>query len=456
MISLRRPKIRSLHAVLLAVGVLARVPAVRANLIINGSFETGGFFDNTGQVTVKMVPGDTRISGWTVVGASPGADVAWTGPQNPFSTFAGEGDYYLDLTGYHDRVPYGGVSQAIPTVIGQTYKVSFQIGSDTTFNGALRPSVAVTITGNGTTVRTVDSVGHSRWQSFELSFVATQPLTTLEFTGGNTEDIIYIGLDNVSVVPATETNLVVNGSFELGSFVDNSGSDTMLVKPGETPIAGWTVVDADPAHNVAWEGPSTPYGVWPGSGNYFLDLTGFSDAIPYAGVSQTMDTTIGQTYELSFELGSAARYDGTVLPSVVVSLTGLGSFTRTVSAVGESRWQSFRVPFTATTTKTVLTITGNDAFPNLHIGLDTVSVIRTGSPPAVLLNVPEATDDQVKVKFQLLSGFASSFTLLQAATVAGPWTPNPTAVLTSPVPGVQYYFTTPRSGPTGFYRVVAQ
>jgi hypothetical protein len=101
--------------------------------------------------------------------------------------------------------PYPGVSQTLPTTIGRTYSLSFEIGSDAAWDHSILPSVEVTITGNPTTVHTVRAIGFNRWQMFELNFTATATKTTLTFTGGNTNNLAYIGLDNV-VVRAMSAN----------------------------------------------------------------------------------------------------------------------------------------------------------------------------------------------------------------------------------------------------------
>ena len=53
-------------------------------------------------------------------------------------------------------------------------------------------------------------------------------------------------------------------------------------------MPGWTVTTA----NLAWIGPSNPFGLTASDGSYFLDLSGYHDNQPYAGVAATSISTV--------------------------------------------------------------------------------------------------------------------------------------------------------------------
>ncbi|MDB6018013.1 MAG: repeat containing protein, partial [Pedosphaera sp.] len=74
------------------------------------------------------------------------------------------------------------------------------------------------------------------------------------------------------------------------------------------------------------------------------------------------------------------------------------------------------------------------------------TVIVLGTP--ILLGA-----GQVQIPFVLANGFASTFKLLQAAQVGGPYTTNAAAVLNISVPGVAYKFTVTTNAAAAFYRV---
>jgi hypothetical protein len=197
----------------LALGLLALGGSAKANLIVNGSFESGAFVDNTGQDTMNLAPGSTAITGWTVTTAN----LAWIGPSNPFGLTASDGSYFLDLTGYHDNQPYAGVAAtSISTVIGQKYEVSFDLGTDPTYNTQL-PSIQVSVTGTSPVTFTATTISTiNNWQAFNFDFTATGTSTVIGFVGEGPDLQKYIGLDNVSVVP--EPTTMVAGTMLLLPF----------------------------------------------------------------------------------------------------------------------------------------------------------------------------------------------------------------------------------------------
>lgn len=87
-----------------------------------------------------------------------------------------------------------------------------------------------------------------------------------------------------------DANLLTNGSFETGTYVDN-GDGYMEVGAGSTVIPGWTVTEQE----IDWVG-----GYWSASdGVLSLDLSGTPG---HGAVSQSFPTTAGGTYEVSFDL----------------------------------------------------------------------------------------------------------------------------------------------------------
>jgi hypothetical protein len=161
-----------------------------ANLLVNGSFESGAFV-NQGNDTMSPPVGSTVITGWTVA-----TDViAWIGPTNPFGLTASDGSFFLDLTNYQAGPPFGGVTQTIATVPGAVYSLSFDLGSSTFWG---RPD-ALTASAAGTSMTfTAPSTGtNNDWQHETMGFTATGAATTITLQG--TTGINYIGLDNASV-----------------------------------------------------------------------------------------------------------------------------------------------------------------------------------------------------------------------------------------------------------------
>ena len=180
-----------IQALGLALGLMASAlgTSARADLLVNGSFETGNFVPN-GQNSMSLQPGATDITGWTVIGG----EIAWIGPTNPFTVTASDGRYSLDLTGYHDAVPFGGVSQSVATGAGNVYHLSFDVGANTAFNA----TSFVTATAAGATHTYSETATNGQaWGTFGFDFTATGPTTAISLFGDNPSNANYIGLDNV-------------------------------------------------------------------------------------------------------------------------------------------------------------------------------------------------------------------------------------------------------------------
>jgi len=157
---------------------------------------------------MPLAVGATDMTGWTV----QIAPLAWIGPSNPFGLSASDGSYFLDLSGYHDSSPFAGVLQAsIPTTIGTTYRLSFDIGTDTRYDSAAVGIVATT--GIDTATFNSTPTGLNQWQGFMFDFIATSATTTISLDGQPGANQAYLGLDNVSLtaIPEPSTLALVFG-----------------------------------------------------------------------------------------------------------------------------------------------------------------------------------------------------------------------------------------------------
>ncbi len=171
--------------------------------------------------------------------------------------------------------------------------------------------------------------------------------------------------------PAAQANLLTNGSFESGAFI-NQGNDTMSPGAGSTVITGWTVI----TDVTAWIGPSNPFGLLASDGSYFLDLTNYQTGAPFAGVAQTIATVAGATYSLSFDLGGSTYWGR---PDSIVASAAGNSMTFTTPATGTNNdWYHEAMPFVATSTSTTITLQGASGIQ--YIGLDNAVVEFVSGP----------------------------------------------------------------------------
>jgi hypothetical protein len=176
---------------------------------------------------------------------------------------------------------------------------------------------------------------------------------------------------SLGVAASTQANLLTNGSFELGGFV-NQGNDTMSLAAGSTVITGWTVV----TDTTAWIGATNPFGLTANNGSFFLDLTNYQAGAPFAGMSQTIATTPGATYSLSFDLGSSTFWGRP--DSITASASGTSQTFTAPTTGGNNDWQSISLQFVASSASTTVLLQG--ASGNNYIGLDNADVEFVSGP----------------------------------------------------------------------------
>jgi choice-of-anchor C domain-containing protein len=142
-----------------------------------------------------------------------------------------------------------------------------------------------------------------------------------------------------------------NGSFEDGTY---PGGALTTLAAGSASLSGWVITSG----SVDWTGT-----YWPAkSGSKSLDLSG---AGPGA-ISQTLVTTVGKTYVVSFAM-SGNPDGGPALKTLTVGATGAAttpfSFDTGVAGntLSDMKWATKTYTFVATSTTTVLAFTSATA-----------------------------------------------------------------------------------------------
>jgi hypothetical protein len=188
-----------------------------------------------------------------------------------------------------------------------------------------------------------------------------------------------------SVVLATtcaQANLITNGSFEtpvvpVGSF--------SLFSVGAATLTGWSVVGSSGQNVGIVNGTFVQNGVSFNAqdGSQWLDLTGFNSNST-EGVSQTIATTAGDQYQLSYYVGNTTGGGifGTT-STVNVSVNGVGTFSDTNSTADLTglNWELFTHTFIATTASTVLAFRNGDPLTDNSNGLDNIVLTDLGPVP---------------------------------------------------------------------------
>jgi len=92
--------------------------------------------------------------------------------------------------------PYGGVKQTITTIAGATYKLMFDLGSDS--SSGTPAGITATAGSNAQNFSFAPAI-RNQWQTETMQFVALGATTLVSLIGDTPNNTIYIGLDNVSV-----------------------------------------------------------------------------------------------------------------------------------------------------------------------------------------------------------------------------------------------------------------
>jgi hypothetical protein len=185
----------------------------------------------------------------------------------------------------------------------------------------------------------------------------------------------YLALAGIAILSSLSSahavSLITNGSFETPTVPPGPFSNFLS---GSSAITGWTVFG--PAVSIV-------SGSFGGGGFSFpaqdgiqwLDLTGPTSG-PVEGVEQTVTTTPGQTYNLSFYVGNVSGGVFGTTSTVGVLVNGSLLATRTNSTPGTTlNWELFTVPFTAASASTLIGFENLDPPGDDSNGLDNISLV---------------------------------------------------------------------------------
>jgi hypothetical protein len=188
-----------------------------------------------------------------------------------------------------------------------------------------------------------------------------------------------IGVIAILVAPVWSA-VVVNGSFEsppvpVGGYTNFAA--------GSSAITGWDVVGTDHVtivHTTHYDGVVTYQAQ---DGDQWIDLTGAGSNLPSNGIMQTIATTTGTSYVLTFYVGSTSY-----LSTVDLSIDGSPriSFTNPIGGSNSINWQQFTYPFLALNSTTSITFyNGSTPIVNHLSALDNVSIAAAVPVPPSFL-----------------------------------------------------------------------
>ena len=227
--------------------------------------------------------------------------------------------------------------------------------------------------------------------------------------------MLWIGLHALPA-SADSVNLLVNGSFEnpnvsgassCGPYLNCLGFHNGVA--GNDNIAGWQLigkggVDSDgnpipgaPATimvlNASYTEPDGASGLTlnfhPQDGLQSVDLTGEGNQGTTNGIKQSVTTTPGSVYDISFWLGHqySAAPGYTLGPSsLALYIDGalVGTYDNSLNTFEDVTWSSFSYKFTAASPSTVVAFLNNTSAGNNYVGLDNVSLTSVPEPSSLI------------------------------------------------------------------------
>lgn len=184
---------------------------------------------------------------------------------------------------------------------------------------------------------------------------------------------------------ATAQNLITDGSFESPAVAAAVGYEVFT--PSASSLPSWSVTGTEVAV-VGSTFVEAGVAFVAESGNQWMDLSGLGAPNLTNGIVQSVATTSGLQYQLSFYLGSAYTGSGPYLsPTLDLSLNGGPRVSYTNSNIvtnGLMNWQFFTTTFTATSaTSSIAFYYGATGASVWAVGLDNVSMTVVPAPGAL-------------------------------------------------------------------------
>lgn len=206
-----------------------------------------------------------------------------------------------------------------------------------------------------------------------------------------------VALLALSPIP-TRADLIGNGGFETPTT--SSGGYT-LKSPGQT-IGAWTVLGGTGVnvllHNTTYSESGITFNAH--SGKNALDITGKANTGSTAGVTQSVATSIGTQYLLSFYVGrgdatgnqtSGPIYSNPATVNLSINGGSNVSFTNSDVTANAVNWKEFSYLFTATSLSTSISFLNGTALNTKtnnvgsnYAGLDDVSLVPVPEPSTLV------------------------------------------------------------------------
>jgi len=216
---------------------------------------------------------------------------------------------------------------------------------------------------------------------------------------------------------ADSINLIVNGSFEspivssgsfCGAYANCMGFHNGVA--GNDNIGGWQLIGKGGIDSNGQAIPGAPATILllgydyteidantnatlyfhPQDGSQSIDLTGEGNQGTTNGIKQSVSTTSGLGYSLTFWLGHQYSFapgytQGPGALALYIDGQMVGSFANSGNTTDDVHWTPFQYAFTAASNDTVVAFLNDTPVGNNYAGLDNVSLVAVPEPSSLAL-----------------------------------------------------------------------
>jgi len=394
------------------------------------------FAPGYGENTIVWYPTNLDWTSYNTTFPFNGSDTVYNITINNVQTYAGYQNFSYSVTVFDPAIP--GLDY-VPTII----------------KGTNRPSV----NGNNTyscTPSTNPGITGYQW-------------VTAQLTNGNLADNALNGLANFTISPPPLYSVITNPPVGSGScfHLTHTNPAPLLLQFKETLFpASNTSLSFQSLLGYATTNEVARVQISTNGGSAWLNLytqtgTGGSGQTAFVAHTLSLSNYAGIVTSVRFNYDYAGgAYYSQVTPNVgwclehilVTNVSQLVSITTNNTASTNFNFMPAQNGNWLVETRGVLfTQFGVDWSPSIE-----VTAITNIAPASILLGAIGIVANQAQIPLTVTGGPFSSFQLLQAGQITGPWQTNSSAVLTTLVPGSSYQFTAAMGGATMFYRVLAR
>lgn len=248
-----------ISAVGLALGLSAGAVFAQQNLIVNGSFESGG-------------AGVQNFSGWYLVGPADNNSDYGVAQSSVSPDLAEQGSFYAYFHGNPTDSSQDCLGQSLNLTVGAQYTITYYLGTDGTTLGSGAAMWVVIGTSFGIdysqdvllTAYYPSSSNALPYQKFTTTFIATNASAILSFHGIDATSSIL--LDNVSmtlVVPSPQLGVRVSSTNKLAFTWMSSTSGFLLQTNASLRTTNWVTLTNAPvvvgsSNQVVLPAPANP------------------------------------------------------------------------------------------------------------------------------------------------------------------------------------------------------